>query len=257
MFSKQSVCEFKKRSVVLTTTQKQLHTNMQYRQPSGISGTEADHTKQQMRHQNFSHPTFPLYWPLPSDITIKGCLWLAETQIRLNGQHCQSPPVMRHFIHMKCDIFNEMRTSFECYLSFQIIFSQNSAKIDFCHSNEAHGSLLWTQECTCDAHVKQHRGDILLLLPLLTFTGPGVLRAPLRAASGMETHSNYFCLCSIWDLLIFHVTAFRVHSNWQKSSAYAEQYFVINISITDRLYFDLSTFMDTWKVWLQREFLPD
>lgn len=39
------------------------------------------------------------------------------------------------------------------------------------------------------------RGDNLLLLPLLVLRGPGVLKAPLRAASRMETHSNHF---NIW-----------------------------------------------------------
>lgn len=81
-------------------------------------------------------------------------------------------------------------------------------------------SLNWsscggTQECKHELQPRDtwQRGDILWLLPLLVFLGPGVLRAALRAASRMETHSNNFNFWTIWDLFIFYVTASFVHLN--------------------------------------------
>lgn len=78
------------------------------------------------------------------------------------------------------------------------------------------GGLFWTQECKHELQPPRdtwQRGDILSPLPLLVFLGPGVLRAPLRAASRMESHSNNFNFWTIWELFIFYITASFVHLN--------------------------------------------
>lgn len=223
MFSKQSVCELKQVSgphnntettackqpiqttTTTTTTTIWYKYNHQFRD---VCGREADQTEHNNNKHDVSRLTFNLYWPLPSDITIKGCLWLAEIQrFRLNTPNYQSHPVMRHS-YIKLDIFMKW-SPFKTLFKFPNNFlAKTVQKLSFVSLNWS--SCGGTQECKHELQPPRdtwQRGDILWLLPLLVFLGPGVLRAALRAASRMETHSNNFNFWTIWDLFIFYVTA--------------------------------------------------
>lgn len=75
-------------------------------------------------------------------------------------------------------------------------------------------------ESTREPHSHQHRRQettarrrLGVVLPPLALLGPGVFRAPLRAASRRETHSDSLNFETIRGSFIFYVTAPRVHSN--------------------------------------------
>lgn len=81
-FSSSSVCDVKQTPQHKT----QLHANSRHTRKQRDTATnnqlKARHEEHD-RHLNTSRLTFLLHWALPSDITIKGRLWLAETQVRL------------------------------------------------------------------------------------------------------------------------------------------------------------------------------